>query len=197
MQELNTKKQHTYKRGLCPYCGESFSQASLIVHIRRHTGETPYKCTDCNKGFPRRQDLTIHQRKHTGERPHVCTVCGKSFSRPNKLTRHMRIHTGERPYKCTECDRSFAQSNDLNIHLRRHTGEKPYKCSVCGDAFISGTALKTHRKSKSHEADENELSVDPFEKIRVNNRKHTVIEKAIHKKNEMSDEVVMEFFDDS
>ncbi|XP_037813430.1 zinc finger protein 658B-like [Lucilia sericata] len=160
------KTKHNYKRGNCPYCGKNFTQASLIVHIRRHTGENPYQCDQCEKGFPRRQDLVVHQRKHTGEKPHMCTICGKSFSRANKLARHMRVHTGERPYKCTKCQRSFAQSNDLKIHMRRHTGEKPYKCSVCLEAFICGAALKTHRRQKNHHSPKDEYD-DPFANWRV------------------------------
>ncbi|KAM7364191.1 uncharacterized protein ACRADG_000785 [Cochliomyia hominivorax] len=160
------KTKHNYKRGNCPYCGKNFTQASLIVHIRRHTGENPYQCDQCEKGFPRRQDLVVHQRKHTGEKPHICNICGKSFSRANKLARHMRVHTGERPYKCTNCQRSFAQSNDLKIHMRRHTGEKPYKCSVCQEAFICGAALRTHRRQKNHHSPKDELD-DPFANWRV------------------------------
>lgn len=145
-EDKELAKTKNYKKSACVYCGEYFTQASLIIHIRRHTGENPYKCSDCGKGFPRRQDLNIHHRQHTGERPYKCPLCEKKFSRANKLARHRRVHTGERPYKCSQCDRSFTQSNDLKIHIRRHTGERPYKCSVCSESFICGAALKTHRK---------------------------------------------------
>lgn len=162
------QKKHKYKHGLCPFCGESFPQASLIIHIRRHTSEKPYKCDICDKGYPRSQDLMIHKRSHTGEKPHLCKTCGKAFSRPNKLARHIRVHTGERPYKCTQCSKAFAQSNDLNLHIRRHTGEKPYKCGICNEGFINGTALKNHRKSAKHFSKEDQRP-DRYEKIRVTN----------------------------
>ncbi|XP_055911143.1 zinc finger and SCAN domain-containing protein 2-like [Eupeodes corollae] len=162
------QRKHKYKHGLCPFCGESFPQASLIIHIRRHTGEKPYKCDICDKGYPRSQDLLIHKRSHTGEKPHLCNICGKAFSRPNKLARHIRVHTGERPYKCTQCSKAFAQSNDLNLHIRRHTGEKPYKCGICNEGFINGTALKNHRQSAKHFSKEDQR-VDRYEKIRVTN----------------------------
>ncbi|CAH0578142.1 unnamed protein product [Chrysodeixis includens] len=136
---------------LCLYCGRSFSNSSnLIVHMRRHTGEKPYKCDFCDKGFPRSSDLQCHRRSHTGEKPCVCRVCGKGFSRSNKLSRHMRVHTGQRPYKCTYCEKAFSQSNDLNLHIRRHTGDRPYNCEVCGDRFIQGTALQNHRRAHGH-----------------------------------------------
>ncbi|XP_062712426.1 zinc finger protein 271-like isoform X2 [Aedes albopictus] len=160
-----TEKQNQ----LCVYCGRAFSNSSnLIVHLRRHTGERPYKCDICDKGFPRSSDLQCHRRTHTGEKPCLCTICGKGFSRSNKLVRHMRIHTGTRPYACTYCDRSFTQSNDLTLHIRRHTGEKPYVCGVCNERFIQGTALKAHQRITGH-FDDGTTQPERFASISVNN----------------------------
>ncbi|KAL1404550.1 hypothetical protein pipiens_018827, partial [Culex pipiens pipiens] len=154
---------------LCVYCGRGFSNSSnLIVHMRRHTGERPYRCDICDKGFPRSSDLQCHRRTHTGEKPCLCTICGKGFSRSNKLVRHMRIHTGARPYSCTYCDRAFTQSNDLTLHIRRHTGEKPYVCGVCNERFIQGTALKAHQRATGHN-DDGATQPERFAAISVNN----------------------------
>uniref|UniRef100_A0A1A9WR75 C2H2-type domain-containing protein n=1 Tax=Glossina brevipalpis TaxID=37001 RepID=A0A1A9WR75_9MUSC len=84
------KAERNYTKGLRPYCGKIFSLASLSIHIRRHTGENPYKCTACSKGFPRRQ-VVIHERQHTGERPHVCSVALSHTGKPTDVVENAVI----------------------------------------------------------------------------------------------------------
>ena len=72
------------------------------------------------------QQLSLSNNLWTGERPFICTVCGKGFGHKGNLKSHMRIHTGEKPFTCTVCDKSFCHMGDLKRHARSHTGENGF-----------------------------------------------------------------------
>uniref|UniRef100_A0A8C5WBH8 Uncharacterized protein n=1 Tax=Leptobrachium leishanense TaxID=445787 RepID=A0A8C5WBH8_9ANUR len=131
----------------CSECEKCFrSKVDLTVHKRNHTGGKPFACSECRKGFKTKGELTVHKRNHTGEKPFACSECGKCFKTKGELTVHERVHTGERPFACSECGKGCNTKGELTKHEKIHTGEKPFKCFGMKGALTKHERIHTGEK---------------------------------------------------
>ncbi|RWS11585.1 zinc finger protein-like protein, partial [Dinothrombium tinctorium] len=111
-------------------------------------------CTREEKPFKAQYMLVVHMRKHTGEKPHKCSFegCIKAYSRLENLKTHLRSHTGEKPYSCEfpGCTKAFSNASDRAKHQNRtHSNEKPYECKVpgCLKKYTDPSSLRKHVKT--------------------------------------------------
>ena len=75
--------------------------------------------------------LRRHYIIHTGEKPYKCDICEKGFGLEYNMKIHRRIHSGDRPYKCEVCNKSFAQKSNLNLHMNTHLVQGRKSGNVC------------------------------------------------------------------
>ncbi|XP_061465140.1 zinc finger protein GLI2 isoform X2 [Rhineura floridana] len=112
------------------------------------------ECTREQKPFKAQYMLVVHMRRHTGEKPHKCTFegCSKAYSRLENLKTHLRSHTGEKPYVCEHegCNKAFSNASDRAKHQNRtHSNEKPYICKIpgCTKRYTDPSSLRKHVKT--------------------------------------------------
>ncbi|XP_064800513.1 zinc finger protein GLI2-like [Oncorhynchus masou masou] len=112
------------------------------------------ECSREQKPFKAQYMLVVHMRRHTGEKPHKCTFegCCKAYSRLENLKTHLRSHTGEKPYVCEHegCNKAFSNASDRAKHQNRtHSNEKPYICKIpgCTKRYTDPSSLRKHVKT--------------------------------------------------
>jgi uncharacterized Zn-finger protein len=104
--------------------------------MQRAHRDRDYKCTECDRMFFSKYDLTKHMDTHSEKKPFSCQICQKQFSRANLLQRHEKIHREELRYGCPHCDREFFTTEELEKHEEAvHKAVKPFQCNICNKRF--------------------------------------------------------------
>lgn len=109
------------KKFQCKLCHYSTNiMTNLRHHVRVHSGERPFRCSDCGKGFIQKIQMikhnclarppgTVHRIRVTEKqpgpppdpwpyeptkRPYSCSQCGETFTREMQFLQHVvQVHT--------------------------------------------------------------------------------------------------------
>lgn len=60
-----------------------------------------YVCQYCKAVFAQSIELTRHVRTHTGDRPYVCRECGKGYNQASRLSVHLQTSHSESTTRLT------------------------------------------------------------------------------------------------
>ncbi|XP_074001288.1 zinc finger protein ZFAT isoform X3 [Numenius arquata] len=125
----------------------------LCEKIRKVYGDL--ECEYCGKLFWYQVHYDMHVRTHTREHLYYCSQCNYSSITKNCLKRHVIQKHSNILLKCpTEhCDYSTPDKYKLQAHLKVHMemDKKSYSCPVCEESFSEDRLIKSHIKTNHPE----------------------------------------------
>ena len=109
----------------CPHCEKSYLEsAHLKKHIMGvHENKFRYLCDECDFKTNSSSAFKKHMLLHSGETPFKCNVCGKGFRCKWVLNNHKDTHlTDEEKYKftCQYCGSMFTRKVNMTVHIKSH-----------------------------------------------------------------------------
>lgn len=83
-------------RFYCTSCARGFPFANnIITHEKKCKKSRVYECYVCHFTMHRLSTLELHMRKHSGHKPYKCTECSERYAYLKDLTEHSTVHAAQ------------------------------------------------------------------------------------------------------
>ncbi|XP_075405342.1 zinc finger protein ZFAT [Tenrec ecaudatus] len=156
----------------CEYCGKLFwYQVHFDMHVRTHTREHLYYCSQCRYSSITKNCLKRHVIQKHSNVLLKCPTDGCDYCTPDKykLQAHLKVHTelDKRSYSCPVCEKSFSEDRLIKSHIKTShpevslstisevlgrrvqlkglIGKRAMKCPYCDFYFMkNGSDLQRH-----------------------------------------------------
>ncbi|OXA42543.1 zinc finger imprinted 3 isoform X2 [Folsomia candida] len=150
-KRIGKKKKKTPRVGFkfqCDHCsyGSNFRR-KYSEHVRHHTGERPFLCATCGKGFRGKDSMKSHEKTHHTDRAtYPCPVegCSETFKQERRVQSHVNKMHKDARRQCDICHGIFSGRLSLHFHKKRMHQDRPFICPICGHKFAFAHQLKTH-----------------------------------------------------
>ncbi|KAL1116568.1 hypothetical protein AAG570_005040, partial [Ranatra chinensis] len=144
------KKGSSKEAAVCDICKKQLcSRTSLMVHMRRHTGERPFECAHCGKSFYQKAHLRDHVQSLHSPGQFLCRVCNTMYPDRAALDLHLRAHFPANTYPCQECGKVYTCKSGLTGHMGAVHSKGPkreFPCGACPAVLGRWRELLEHRR---------------------------------------------------
>ena len=145
---------------ICDVCDKiNFYQAGHVLHMSKHTGDTPFNCKSCEKKFASLRLLHAHEREVHKPCGFKCCFCDESFPRKNILSTHklkmhgkLELEKTTQVYNCNLCDykaklKARITFHKAHVHQVRDLDFVEHNCTLCSKSFATSYALQLHQNT--------------------------------------------------
>lgn len=136
---------------LCHLVLKEFRMHRMADHMRKHTGDLPFRCLICRKKFSSKRKLGFHMKYHPSQTLN-CVICRHRFINATDLKEHEAMCVLKRRYECHLCKSLFSYLSSLKRHMPQHTGIFKFNCKYCPKGYTRREYLSDHLKKHSNES---------------------------------------------